>query len=306
MDRLLVTGGSGMLGSNVAYLSRDRFATRFTFRSHPVSIPKCSGIKVDLQDCIAVKRAIETYRPNLIIHTAALLPAKLCEDDPVLARGINTDGVRHVCGAAKEIGAKLIHISTDWVFDGAAERYSEEDRTDPINEYGRSKLEGEQIIQESGVNYCIVRTSIYGWNLRPGKLCYLETALETVRKDEEFPAPMDQYFAPILVNSLAEALFEIYEKDISGVLHVTGSEACSRYEFCRTAAEVFGLRPDLVRPVVLSDKYFGVQVPRHQTLDITKAKSLLATRLPGNWEGLVAMRELWDNGYVSRLRGVEQ
>ena len=306
MDRLLVTGGSGMLGSNVAYLARDRFATRFTFCSHPVSIPKCSGVELNLRDRIAVKRAIETYRPNLVINTAALLPAKLCEENPALARNINIDGVRHVCESAKAVGAKLIHISTDWVFDGVAERYSEGDRTDPINEYGRSKLQGERIIQESGVDHCIVRTSIYGWNLRPGKVCYLEAALEIVRKGEEFPAPTDQYFAPILVNSLAEALFEIYDKGIAGVLHVTGSEACSRYGFCRTAAEVFGLKPDRVRPVVLSDKYFGVQVPRHQTLDVTRAKSLLATPLPRIREGLVAMRELWDGGYVSRLRSVEK
>jgi dTDP-4-dehydrorhamnose reductase len=303
MDRLLVTGGSGMLGSNVAYLGSNRFDTQITYNSHPVNVRKCAGAKMDLRDREDVTAAVERFKPHLIIHTAALLPAKLCEENPALARAINIDGVGYLCEAAKKVGAKLIHISTDWVFDGMKERYKEDDVPNPLNEYGRSKLEGEKVVQHSGVNHCIIRTSLYGWNLRTDKFCYAEMVLNKLEKGEEFCAPDDQFLAPILANILAEAMFEIYAKDITGVLSVTGSEACSRYHFCRTAAEVFGLNRDLVKPIPISLEYFGVSAPKHQSLDVTRAKSLLRTKLPGIREGLLEMKRLRDSGYVAGFRG---
>jgi len=303
MDRLLVTGGSGMLGSNTAYLARNRFETRLTYSAHRVEIEGCTSVEMDLRDRGEVIAAIEGFKPQLIIHTAAFLPAKLCEENPVLARAINIDGVGYLCEAARNLGAKIIHISTDWIFDGTKESYVEHDAPNPLNAYGRSKLLGERVVQESGSNHCIIRTSLYGWNLRANKFCYLEMVLNTLEKGEEFLAPDDQFLAPILVNVLAEAMFEIYARNVTGVLNVTGSERCSRYHLCREAADVFGLNGDLIKPVPLSSEYFGITTPRHQSLDVTKAKALLTTRLPGIREGLVEMKRLRDEGYVARLRG---
>ncbi len=303
MDRLLVTGGSGLLGGNVAYWGRDRFDTQITYHSHRAPVPKCSSVKMDLRDREDAITVVEGFGPHLIIHTAALLPAKLCEDNPALAQAIHVDGVGYLSEAAKHVGATLIHISTDWIFDGMKAAYKEEDIPNPLNEYGRSKLKGERVVQESGVDHCIIRTSLYGWNLRAEKFCYAELAVNTLEKGEEFRAPADQFLAPILVNILAEAMFEIYDKGITGILNVTGSEAGSRYDFCRTAAEVFGLNPDLVKPVLISPEYFGVTAPRHQSLDVTKARALLTTRLPGFRDGLLKMKHLRDHGYVARFRG---
>jgi dTDP-4-dehydrorhamnose reductase len=303
MDRLLVTGGSGLLGSNVAYLGSDRFATQLTYNSHSVSVPECASVRMDLTNGMDIRRTVEAFRPHLIIHTAALLPAQLCEENPALARAIHIDGVRDLCDAARDVGAKLIHISTDWVFDGTKELYGEEDTPNPLNEYARSKLGSERVVQASGVDHCIIRTSLYGWNLRPNKFCYAEMVLETLGRGEAFFAPDDQHFAPILVTVLAEAMFEIYARGIAGVLHVTGSETCSRHEFCRTVAGVFGLDSDLVRSIPFSAQYFGVNAPRHQSLDVTRAKSRLTTRLPGIREGLLEMKRLRESGYVERLRG---
>lgn len=303
MKRLLVTGGSGLLGSNVAYLGSDRFETQLTYNAHPVTIRNCTSVKMSLQDRKEVTGAIESFKPHLIIHTAALLPGKLCEEDPAKARAIHVDGVGYLSEAAKKVGAKLIAISTDWIFDGKKELYKEEDEAKPLNEYGRTKLRGEQVAQESGVNHCIIRTSIYGWNLRLNKFCTPEMVLDKLGRNEEFQSPDDQFFAPILVNILAEAMFEIYAKDIAGMLNVTGSEACSRYHYCRTVAEIFGLNRDLVKPVPISPAYFGIPIPKYQSLDVTKAKGLLKTKLPSIREGLLEMKRLRDSGYVARLRG---
>ncbi len=303
MNRLLVTGGSGMLGSNTAYLARDRFDTQITYNSHPVKIRNCAGVRMDLRDRANVVRTVERFRPHVIIHTAAFVPAKVCEENPAMAQAIHVDGVGYLCEAAMDVDAKLIHVSTDWVFDGTKDLYTEDDPPNGLNEYGRSKLRGERVIQENGVSHCIIRTSLYGWNLRPKKFCYAEMVLDKLEKGEEFPAPDDQYFAPILVNVLADAMFEIYARGITGVLHVTGSEACSRYEFCRTVAEVFGLDKELVKAVPLSVGYFGVTVPRCQSLDVTRAKNLLKTRLPGIREGVLEMKRLRESGYVAGIRG---
>ncbi len=258
---------------------------------------------MNLQDRMDVKETVERFRPHLLINTAALLPAKLCEDNPTLARAINIEGVGYLCEAAKVVGAKVVHISTDWVFSGVRKLYREDDSPDPINEYGRSKMSSERIMQKTGIDHCIIRTSmIYGWNLRPDKFNYFEMGLESLARGEEFSAPDDQYFAPILANSLAEAMFEIYAEGITGVLHVTGPDVCSRYDFSRAAAGVFGLNPNLVKPVSLSEEYFGVKAPRYLSLDLTKAKTMLMTVLPGIREGLLEAKHLQESGYVARLR----
>jgi len=305
MDRLLMTGGSGLLGSNVAYLAGTRFETQFTYNVHPVNITNCTGVKMDLGDRENVGAVVREFNPHLIIHTAALL-GKYCDEDPALAQTTNVDGTRNLAESAKEVGAKLIHISTDWIFDGKKELNTEDDEPNWLNEYGRTKVEGEKAVRASGVSHCIIRTSLYGWNLRIGKLSYQERVLDSLEKNEEFYAPDDQFYNPILVNTLAEALFEIYAKDIVGLLHVASSEAGSRYQFCRTMAEVFGLNGDLIKPVPISPEYFGVPVPKHQSLDVTRAKGLLQTALPGIREGLLEMKRLRDTGYVARLRGEER
>ncbi len=130
--------------------------------------------------------------------------------------------------------------------------------------------------------------------------------MDRLKRNEEFYAPDDQFFAPILVNILGEAIFEIYCKGITGVINVTGSEDCSRYHFCQTVAEVFGLDRELIKPVPISSEYFGIEVPKHQTLDVTKAKNLLEINLPGIREGLLEMKRLRDSGYVAALRGEDK
>jgi len=302
MDRLLVTGGSGLLGGNVAYLGGTRFNTRFTYNLHQVSIGNCTGVRMDLAERKSVEAVVREFSPHLIIHTAALL-GRQCEDNPALAQTTNGEGTRYLVESAKEVGSKFIYISTDWIFDGVKELNTEDDEPNPLNEYGRTKLMGEQAVQESGVNHCIIRTSLYGWNLRVGKLSFQERALDSLEKSEEFYAPDDQLYNPILVNILAEALFEIYRKDVRGILNVASTEACSRYQFCRTMAAVFGLNDDPIKPIALSPEYFGMPVPKHQSLDVAKAKKSLETRLPGIREGLLEMKRLRDNGYVARLRG---
>ncbi len=101
MDRLLITGGSGLLGSNVAYLGRNKFDSEITYNSHQVNIRKCKIVKMNLCDRESVRSAVLGFSPQLIIHTAALLPAKLCEENPALAQAIHVDGVAYLAEAAK-------------------------------------------------------------------------------------------------------------------------------------------------------------------------------------------------------------
>lgn len=302
MDRLLVSGGSGLLGGNVAYLASTKFNTRFTYNIHEVSIRNCTGVKMDLGERESVDAVVREFNPDLIIHTAALL-GKQCQDDPALAKSTNVMGTKYLAESAREVGAKFVYISTDWIFDGEKELNREEDEPNPLNEYGWTKLRGEQAVQESGVNHCIIRTSLYGWNLRVGKLSFQERALDSLEKSEEFYAPDDQFYNPILVNILAEALFEIYGKDLKGILNVASIDTCSRYRFCRKMAEVFGLNEDVLKPIAISPEYFGVPVPKHQSLDVARARELLDTKLPGIHEGILEMKRLRDAGYVARLRG---
>jgi dTDP-4-dehydrorhamnose reductase len=256
---------------------------------------------MDLGKRESVDAVVREFSPDLIIHTAALL-GKQCQDDPALAKSTNVMGTKYLAESASEVGGKFIYISTDWIFDGEKELNREEDEPKPLNEYGWTKLRGEQAVQESGVNHCIIRTSLYGWNLRVGKLSFQERALNSLEKSEEFYAPDDQFYNPILVNILAEALFEIYGKDVRGILNVASIDTCSRYQFCKKMAEVFGLNDDVLKPIAISPEYFGVPVPKHQSLDVARARELLDTKLPGIHEGILEMKRLRDTGYLAHLR----
>lgn len=302
MRRILITGGSGLLGANCAKLASSRYETWFTFNAHPVQIGGCKGLKLDITDAGQVKAVVNELKPDAILNAAALLPARLCEENPDYAYRLHVDAVRTLGLVAKETDARIVSISTDWVFDGSKTRYTEEDVPNPLSVYGRSKLAGEQALLSTGAAATVVRTSLFGWNVRPGKHSYVEAVIDALGSGKPFRAPSDQYLATMLVNHLAEAIFEILERGITGLLHVTSTTGVSRYELAVMTAEVFGLDKALVEPVPIDATYFGVEVPRHQTLDVSRASNILRTRLPSTREGLEEMRRLRDSGYVDSLR----
>jgi dTDP-4-dehydrorhamnose reductase len=254
---LLVTGGSGYLGREL--LRRSPGA---------VGASRSAGLRLDVRDAAAVKAAIGELRPRAVIHTAYR------QDD----RATTLGGAVHVAEGAAQVGARLIHLSTDVVFDGEkGAPYVEEDEPAPITPYGRDKADAERAVLAAHPGALVVRTSLLYGGAEPG-------AQERLAADPEARFFTDELRSPVQVGDLAAALLELAARAESGVLHLAGADALSRWELARLLAP----DPERVRAATVAGS--GLVRPRDCTLSSARAAALLETRLRGARELLVARR----------------
>jgi dTDP-4-dehydrorhamnose reductase len=191
---------------------------------------------------------------------------------------VTVDGSAAVAEAAAAIGARMIHISTDLVFDGRKrEPYTEDDEPNPLEEYGRSKLDAERRVLDLHPDALVVRTSLLVGRKQPGR--HEQAVLEAARGEREMVFFEDEWRSPILVSDLAAALLDLAAMDASGILHVAGAEPVNRYELARMITAAHGLPTDGLRRGSLAES--GLERAASCVLDSSRARALLRTPLPG-------------------------
>ena len=274
--RMLVTGGSGYLGRWVVRLARAGWDVTATYLTHPANQADEPGALwqwLDVRNEAAVRALVQEVCPAVIVHTAASNPGEGAGFEVV-----NATGTRHVARAAATCSARLVHVSTDVVFDGEKGHYVEEDLPAPVTPYGYSKALAEEEVRGSGAEAIIVRTSlIYGWRPRLDRQTrWIVNALNTGQPVHLFT---DEIRCPIWVESLAAAVLELAGLEYTGVLHVAGAQALSRYEFGGRLARFHGLDPAPLVPALSRES--GLCRPLDCTLDCSRARALLRTPLPG-------------------------
>jgi len=247
--KVLVTGAAGLLGGKLAnVLSREYevVPTHRTQALHPDSM------RMDIVDGEEVFEVLREARPDVVVHAAAETNVDKCETDRESAWKVNAAGTRNVAEACAKIGAKLIYISTDYVFDGKKGLYTEDDEVNPINYYGLTKLKGEQFVRDLCEDYVITRTSVlYGWHSR--KLNFATWVVDSLRNGKEVSVVEDHYNSPTLADNLAEMTLGILKSKASGIYHTAGAERIGRYEFALKIAEVLGLNRALIAPIRMRD-----------------------------------------------------
>jgi len=290
------------LGFRVAELSvKEAFETYATYNLRAIKLDGCDLVRLDKtvrDDVLDLGRRL---KPEVVIDTAALHNVDYCEAHRDEAWKVNVEGTRNVADACEEVDAKMIFISTDYVFDGTKTSYTEEDIPNPLNFYGKTKLEAENLVKEAGVEYAIARTSvIYGWN--PGELAGLQSssgksmnfviwAINKLKKGEEISTVTDQYGSPTYADNLAEALLALSKSEREGVYHTAGKTCINRFDFAKRIAEVFELDGGLIKPVT-SDAFKQVaERPKRCCLDVSKAERELRVRFLTVEEGLEKMKE---------------
>jgi dTDP-4-dehydrorhamnose reductase len=290
--RLLITGGSGLLGSHLARQATESYSVRATYNSRLTTIPGCNFLPLDVKDRRAVRATVKEIKPDVIIHTAALVNVDYCQEHPEEALETNAGGAENIALAAKESGAKLIYISTDSVFDGIKGMYKEEDSVRPINSYAATKLEGERRVMTHLPEGVIVRTAFYGWSgVKSVAPSLAHWVVNSLREKKNINMFTDVFFSPIEVSNLAEALLEIGRKNISGIYHVAGIERCSKYSFGMEIARAFGLEQGLIQPASVAQASLKAPRPKDISLDITKAAKTIETRLLNVKEGIARFRD---------------
>jgi dTDP-4-dehydrorhamnose reductase len=222
--RLLVTGAAGMLGRDVVEAARDA--------GHEVT--GLGHAELDVADADAVGRAVASARPDAVINCAAFTDVDGAEEHYDDALAINGAGAGHVAAAAAGSGAALVHVSTDYVFDGTKSApYVESDRPAPASAYGRSKLAGEEAVAEANPRHAIVRSS---WLFGVGGANFVATMLRVGAERDEVSVVTDQVGCPTFTGHLGPTLVSLAERETTGLMHLTGSGWCSWHDF---AVEIF-------------------------------------------------------------------
>jgi dTDP-4-dehydrorhamnose reductase len=236
MERVLVTGAKGMLGLDLTETLIGKY--------------EACGRDIDDFDITREKEtmdAITGIRPDIVIHGAAYTDVDGCESHIDVALAVNGEGTKNVATACRELGSKMVYISTDYVFDGTKSgAYSEEDPTCPINTYGRSKLEGERWVRTLVAQFAIVRTA---WLYGMGGKNFVRTILRLAREKEALSVVNDQVGSPTYSVDLSQAIRILLEKGCRGIYHITNGGTCSWCEYAREILTLSGLDNVSVHPI---------------------------------------------------------
>lgn len=287
---ILITGSGGMLGIALCDVlqkgSYNITGLDLTEQSNAYK-RQASFINCDITDYPKIINIIEGARPDIIIHTAAFTDVDACESELDKAQAVNALGTRYVAEAASQSNATLIYISTDFVFDGEKNSpYREDDIPNPINVYGRTKLDGERfVIDIKKRDFFIVRSS---WMFGIGGKNFVDTILKKGRIEKEIRVVSDQFGSPTYTQDLAKAIMNILnlyktKKDIYGIYHITNSDDCSWYRFAQKTLElgnIYGI--DLI-PITSEELDRPAERPVMSILDNTRFIRLVGEPLR-NWD----------------------
>jgi dTDP-4-dehydrorhamnose reductase len=279
--RILITGGSGLLGLNWAAAMRDQHELWLGTHRSKVSLRGTRPVPLTLEDAAALKLRVSELRPDLIVHTAGLTDVDACERDPAAAHALNAVAAGNVAQAAASRDAKLVHISTDHLFDGRQAMRTEDDPPRPLNAYARSKLEGEHLVAAHCPDALIVRTNFFGWG-HVGRKSISDWILEALRAGKPLRMFDDAFFTPIAAGGLARAVHRLVATGMRGVLNVCGDERLSKHEFAVRLASCYNLPLSLIERARSRD--VALAAPRPADLSLSNTK---ATRLLGGPLGMV-------------------
>jgi dTDP-4-dehydrorhamnose reductase len=268
---LLVTGGTGYLGTELLRRAAGQRLAATHLASEPQPAPDVDWLRLDVRDTAAVRAALGRLRPAAVIHTAYRQKGEG-------ARATNVGGAAAVASAAATVGARLVHVSTDVLFDGSKRgAYTEEDLPAPITDYGRTKAEAERAVLAAHAGALVVRTSLIYGGRAPSR--HERLACEAARGRADVTFFEDELRSPVVVADLAAALLELADRDERGILHVAGPDTVSRYDFAVLLAKAHGLSGERIRRGSLAAS--GLERPANCALDSSRARVLLTSRLRG-------------------------
>ncbi|WP_337862759.1 dTDP-4-dehydrorhamnose reductase [Nitrososphaera sp.] len=298
--KMLVLGASGLTGYKVMQLAKSRFDVQGTYNARSTSYDLL--LKLDLSKPDELNKLMHEVKPDVVVNTTALHNVDYCESHPEEAYHINAAMVKEMAEHCDNIGARFVHISTDFVFDGRkGAPYTESDPPNPESVYAKSKLEGETFARTCQ-SWCVIRTSVvYGWTpletqgstSSSGKpMNFALWALSKLARAEELKIVRDQFTSPTLADVLAAVIVKVAGTAVgkNELYHVAGTSCTSRYEFTRKLASMMGYRADAVQPV--ESKLFAqvAKRPALSCLDCSKVQSALGYRLLNVDESLAVMR----------------
>jgi dTDP-4-dehydrorhamnose reductase len=294
--KVLITGSNGFIGQkmmtevladkNFDLIALSRGSNRY---SNPEGYLYIDG---DVCNPEQMAEVISQHRPHFIIHTVAMANVEACEANIEACEQVNVEAVKTLVSLAEKYDSHLIHLSTDFIFDGKEGPYAETAIPHPLNEYGKSKLEAEKLIQASSIKWAIIRTIlVYGVpndKDRSNLILWVKNSLEAGKK---INVVTDHYRMPTLVEDLTKATLSIMDKQAKGIYHISGSEGYSIYDIAMQVAKFWNLDTSLIQPVDSSTIESAVSRPSYTGFVLDKAMADLDFRPHALKDGLALMKQ---------------
>jgi dTDP-4-dehydrorhamnose reductase len=287
MKKVLVTGGSGMLGKDILaeFNSDPKYQMYSVDLKNNQYIDSTQQFVGDLMDPDFTLSVINKVKPDIIIHCAAIVNLQSCEENKPLANGIHV-GLTKQLASYQSGKTKFIYISTDSVFDGKKGNYNEEDEPTPLNYYAKSKYKGEIACIENNKNHMIIRTNIFGFN-QPLKNSLAEWAIDSFQQQKPISGFTDIVFNAIYTKHLAIAIHKLLEQDFTGLINIASKNSLSKFDFIKLIVQGLKQNKELIKPIMSDDIVFSIPRPKVTDLNTTKAQKIIS--LPTIEEGIMDM-----------------
>ncbi len=243
--RFLITGATGLLGSKIIEYLRPKYKVYGTSFSREVD----GLLKLDIRSYDDTIATFKKIKPDVIIHTAAIVNPDYSEENKEETYQTNVVGTKNVVEASKEFNAKIIYVSTDAVFSDSDKCYTEDDKALPINYYAQTKLEGEKIVEKSGMDYIVSRiTGLYGYSKYYNKISFPQWVIENIQNGKQIKVVDGMKAQPTLVDDTSRVILELLNKNQTGMFHMTGPDYITRLEFAYKVCDTFNLDKSLIVP----------------------------------------------------------
>lgn len=303
--RILITGASGLLGLNLCLEAAKQHTVCGQVNSNFMVTEVFKVLPVNLLQPSAVANLFDQTHPDWVIHCAALANLDACEKDPNLARELNTEVPRKLASLCRNGGARLVHVSTDAVFDGQTGGYKEIDLPNPLGIYAQTKLDAELAVAEANPDAIIARVNLFGWSLK-GHRSLAEFFFNNLSAGHEVMGFTDVFFCPLLVNDIAGIFFRMLEKGLSGLYHVVSSDYLSKYHFGVAIADRFGFNPGLIAPKKVSQAGFTAARSPNLILSVDKLIHDLGEIPPAISTGIDRFFTLYQQGYPQLIQALAE
>ena len=302
--RLIVTGASGLLGLNLSLSSLETHQVIGVDRSKLAGVP-FELLNIDLLEKGSIEKIFDVANPDCLIHCAALADVDACEKDPLGSRRLNALLPGEIAVACESPSVPMLHISTDAVFDGTSNGlYLEDDVPNPLGVYASTKLEAEGNVLQADSSAIVARVNFFGWSLS-GTRSLAEFFVNNLKAGKQVNGFTDVFFCPMFVGDLAKTLLSMLTKGLSGLYHVVGSEALSKYEFGQAIARQFGYDSSLVQPASVDRSGLVAKRSRNLRLSTSKLSTDLGQVVPGFSTGLTMFYTQFQQGYPQLLAGYQ-
>jgi dTDP-4-dehydrorhamnose reductase len=276
IKKILVTGSAGLIGTQIVKDLLDNH--KQVYSCYNKTKPELGIIThLDLTKKDDIVNTMNRIKPDVVIHLGAMTDVELCETETELAKKINTDATEILALESEKYNTFFVYMSTDYVFDGKVGMKKENDKTNPINFYGKSKLDGERVFKKITTPNVIVRTST-PFGLHSKKISFPIWVKKNLELEKEISVVVNQYTSPSYVPNISKMIIEIIERKITGIIHLAGATKISRYDFAVQISKIINVNKQFLKLTKMDQMDWKAQRPADSSLSVSKANKILKNK----------------------------